>query len=242
MTQPPPAALRDRIAGAVAGPNTQQLKTAAWIARCLGRGEHAPLRPQDTTALADLLQPVQVRAGKVITATGAAPSGVWILRSGSAELTVGTGPRQAVVQIMRPGDIDGDAQMLLAMPLPYTTRALEDGEFLHLPAAGFDHVLARHPAIARRWLASIASRLAQSQARLTMLLGGTLTQQTARLLLDEAVDGAVHLPQRTLAGMLGVRRPSLNKVLKDFERQGTVNLAYRTIELTDPAALHDLAG
>jgi CRP-like cAMP-binding protein len=238
MTQPPTTALHSRITAAVTGPNTQQLKTAAWVARCLGRGDNAPLRPQDTAALTDLLQPVPVHAGKVITPAGAAPAGVWILRSGSAELTVGSGPRQVVVQIMRPGDIDGDVQMLLRMPLPYTTRALENGEFLHLPAAGFDYVLARHPAIARRWLASIASRLAHSQSRLTTLLGGTLTQQTARMLLDEAVDGAVHLPQRTLAAMLGVRRPSLNKILKDLEREGVVDITYRSIEITDPEALN----
>lgn len=221
-------------------PLEEQLKAAAWVARCLGRREDAPLRPNDVTALADVLRPVPVRAGTVVTAAGAAPTGVWILRSGSAELAVGSGPRQVVVQILHPGDIDGDVQMLLSMPLPYTTRALETGEFLHLSNADFDRVLLHHPAVARRWLTSISTRLAHSQARLTALLGGTLLQQTARLILDEADDGAVHLPQRTLAAMLGARRPSLNKTLKELEQRGFVRLAYRTIEVTDPAALREL--
>ncbi|UQA91103.1 Crp/Fnr family transcriptional regulator [Streptomyces halobius] len=238
MTQPQHHGRRLAV---LTGPPQEQLKAAAWVARCIGRGEHAPLRREDVAALADILRPVPVRPGTVVTSAGAAPSGVWILRSGSAELAVGSGPRQVVVQILHPGDIDGDVQMLLHMPVPYTTRALETGEFLHLSNADFDRVLQRHPAIARRWLTSISTRLAHSQARLTALLGGTLIQQTARLLLDEAADGAVHLPQRTLAAMLGARRPSLNKALKELERRGAVRLAYRTIEITDSAALRNLA-
>lgn len=69
----------------------------------------------------------------------------------------------------------------------------------------------------RRWLSSVAQRLAASQHRVIGLLGRSLTEQVAQLLLDEAMDKQVLLPQRTLAAMVGVQRPSLNKVLKEFE-------------------------
>lgn len=69
------------------------------------------------------------------------------------------------------------------------------------------------------------------------LLGGSLTAQAARLLAEEAVDGRVPLPQRTLAAMLGVQRPSLNKVLKELERDGLVRVGYAAIEITDPVRL-----
>ena len=61
----------------------------------------------------------------------------------------------------------------------------------------------------------------------------------ARLADDgtEAVDGRVELPQRTLAAMLGVARPSLNKVLKDLERDGLIRIGYSTIEVPDRARL-----
>jgi Mn-dependent DtxR family transcriptional regulator len=41
----------------------------------------------------------------------------------------------------------------------------------------------------------------------------------------------------TLAAMLGVARPSLNKVLKDLERGGLIQISYSTIEVPDPARL-----
>jgi len=47
----------------------------------------------------------------------------------------------------------------------------------------------------------------------------------------------IRLQRRTLAAMLGVARPSLNKVLKDLERDGLIRISYSTIEVPDPAKL-----
>jgi len=97
--------------------------------------------------------------------------------------------------------------------------------------------LATHPAIARRWLSSVAQRLAASQARVLELLGGSLTAQACKLLADEAVSGRVELPQQTLAAMLGAQRPWLNKVLKDLERDGLITISYSAIEIRDATRL-----
>jgi DNA-binding MarR family transcriptional regulator len=62
------------------------------------------------------------------------------------------------------------------------------------------------------------------------------------LLLDEGREGSVALPQESLAALLGVRRPSLNKVLRDLERAGVVELSYRCVDILDPGALAPVAG
>jgi CRP/FNR family transcriptional regulator, cAMP and macrophage regulator len=150
---------------------------------------------------------------------------------------VGTGRRRAVVHVLQPGDVDGDIQHLLEMPLPYTAHALDEATALFLSAPDFERLLAQRQAIMRRWLSSVAQRLAASQHRVIGLLGRSLTEQVAQLLLDEAVDGQVLLPQRTLAAMVGVQRPSLNKVLKDFERRGLIDVRYAAIDVRDPDSL-----
>ena len=213
------------------------IRQAAWVARCVGRGESAPLRPEDLTALASTLQVRPFRPGSVLFSGGKPTPGVWIVRDGRIELSVGSGRRRAVVQLLRPGDVDGDIQLLLEMPLPYTARAISGVTSLFLARQAFENLLATHPAIARRWLSSVAQRLAASQARILALLGGSLAAQTASLLDEEAVDGRVELPQRTLAAMLGVQRPSLNKVLKDMERGGLIRISYSTIEVVDRTGL-----
>ena len=213
------------------------IRQAAWIARCVGRGEAAPLRPDDVAALAGTLRLLEFAPGEVVFGAGGLSAGVWIVRDGRVELSVGSGRRRAVVSVLRPGDVDGDIPLMLAMPMPYTGRAVAEARCLFLASDDFERLLATRPPVARRWLSSVAQRLAASQARVLGTLGRSLVEQTARLLADEADDGRVELPQRTLAAMLGVARPSLNKVLKGLERAGLIRTGYAAIEILDPAGL-----
>ncbi len=219
------------------GAEEAQIRQAAWVARCVGRGQSAPLRQEDVTALASTLQVRSFPPGAVLFRGGEQGPGVWITREGRIELSVGSGSHRAVVQLLRPGDVDGDIQLLLAMPLPYTARALSEVTCLFLGRDDFERLLATRPPIARRWLSSVAQRLAASQARVLALLVGPLAAQAARLLAEEAVVGRGELPQRTMAAMLGVQRPSLNKVLKDLERDGLIRVGYAAIDVLDPAGL-----
>lgn len=169
-------------------------------------------------------------------------AGVWIVREGRVELAVGSGRRRAVVHILRPGDVDGDIELLLDMPMPYTARALTHATCLHLDGAGFERLIRQNPTIARRWLSSVALRLSTSQTRILGLLGHSLTEQVARLLLDEATDGTVELTQRTIAAMLGVQRQSLNKILKELEEDKLIATGYGTITIVDEHGLAKRAG
>jgi CRP/FNR family transcriptional regulator, cAMP and macrophage regulator len=236
--------LRHAIRALAGGENPAdaQIRHAAWVARCVGRGQAAPLLPGDVAALADTLIARPFPSGSVLFATGQPPSGVWIVRQGQIELVVGSGRRRVVVDVLRTGDVDGDIPLLLEMPMAYTARALDDSTCLCLDRTAFEKLLATHPNIARRWLSSVAQRVSAGQGRLVALLGRTLPAQIAQLLLDESVDGSVHLAQRTLAAMIGVQRPSLNKILKDFERDRLIAIHYAGIDLLDIDGLRAKAG
>jgi CRP-like cAMP-binding protein len=160
------------------------IRQAAWVARCVGRGAAAPLRPEDVAALAGTLRVREFEAGQAAFRDGDSAAGVWIVREGRIELSLGSGRRRAVVHLLRPGDVDGDIQLLLGMPMPYTGRALAAATCLYLARGDFERLLEARPPIARRWLSSVAQRLAVSQARVLGLLGGTLTAQAARLLAE----------------------------------------------------------
>ena len=221
------------------------IRDAAWVARCVGRGAAAPLAGGDVVALAETLHPIRLRASQPLFGANVPNStGVWIIRSGQVELSVLSGRSRVVVGVLRPGDVEGDIPLLLGLPLPYAARAVDDVTCLRLASSDFEGLLARHPAIARRWLSSVAQRLATSHERLIALLGRPLTAQLAGLLLDEAEDDGggpvVRLPQRTLAAMLGVARPSLNKILKDFERHDHIEVGYAAVRVLDAAALEHI--
>lgn len=220
------------------GPDPAAIRGAAWVARCVGRGDTVPLGPEDVQALASFLQAREMASGAVLFAAGSGPAGVYLIRSGTVELAVGSGRRRAVLAVLRPGDVDGDIPMLLGMAPPYTARALEPVTCLYLAPAAFERLLAGHGQLARRWLTSVAARLAQSQARLIGLLGANLTAQTAQLLLDEADEhGNITLSQATLAAMLGARRPSVNKVLRELAHAKLIEVSYRNISVLDAGGL-----
>ncbi|WP_149361899.1 Crp/Fnr family transcriptional regulator [Lolliginicoccus suaedae] len=221
--------------------NDAGLRHAAWVARCVGRGEAAPLTVSDVTALAEHIQVRSYEFAERIFHSDSPPGGVWIVKSGRVELTVGTGPRKLVVQVLRGGDVDGDVQHFLDMNMPYDAHALEGATLLFLDSKAFDALLAERPTVARRWLLSVAQRVATSQNRIIDLLGCTLAEQVAKTLLAEAVGDVVELPQKTLAAMLGVQRQSLNRVLKKFERDGLVGIRYSAVDIRDSARLGAIA-
>lgn len=217
-------------------------REAAWLARCVGRGEWAPLFEEDLDELGQRLQRIRLEPGARVFAQGTTPDAVWVLRSGRVELSRRDGDRRLIVQILHPGDVDGDIGLILRAPAPYSAHAIDHVELLRLSAEDFEWLIAARPALARRWLSSVAARLMSAERRILQLAGRDLRTQLANLLLDEERGGSVPLPQESLAALLGVRRPSLNKVLRDLERAGVVRLSYRCVDILDAAALARLAG
>ena len=64
------------------------VREAAWIARCVGRIETAPLTEADLSALASYLAMRQFERGGVLFPAGKVPEGVWIIREGTVELSI----------------------------------------------------------------------------------------------------------------------------------------------------------
>jgi CRP-like cAMP-binding protein len=217
-------------------------REAAWLARCVGRGEWAPLFDDDIAELGQRLEPVHFEPGGLVFAQGAAPDAVWVFRSGRVELSRRDGKRRLIVQVVHPGDVDGDIGLIMQAPAPYSAHAIDDVEALRLSAENFEWLIASRPAVARRWLSSVAARLMTAERRILQLAGRDLKTQLANLLLDEEREDSVALPQESLAALLGVRRPSLNKVLRDLERAGVVELSYRRVDIADRRALVRTAG
>jgi hypothetical protein len=75
-----------------------RIREAAWIARCVGRGEAAPLTAGDLAALAQVVHNRNFEPGSAIFTAGHTGGQVWILRHGRIEVSVGSGARRSVVQ------------------------------------------------------------------------------------------------------------------------------------------------
>jgi CRP-like cAMP-binding protein len=212
-------------------------REALWVSRCVGHAETTPLRLEDVDGLARFIRMRTLAAGEPLLRVGDEPTAVCIVREGCLELAVHGATGRMVIQTLRPGDIDGDIQMLLGMRMPYETRANTETTCLMLDRGAFEELLGTHPQVSRRWLTSVSQRLARSHSRLTSLLGQPLEVQVAQLLLEERVNDLVSLTQTTVAALLGVRRPSVNRVLRKFARSGMVEISYGKVQILDASAL-----
>lgn len=211
-------------------PDPAALQAADWVLRSLG-GHRQPPGEQERIRLASRLEQRLLRPGTVAVLRGTMPEGVWIVRSGTLELVAGSGRGRVVVGVLQPGDAVGDVPLLLGQPAVCTARALTDVQAGFLPAARFSVLLEENPRLARCWLTGLARRHARAHEALAQTVGGSAQGRTAGLLLREARGGTVACSQDTLAAMVGLRRPTLNRVLKEFEREGLLRVGYRQIEL-----------
>ncbi|MEU9599853.1 Crp/Fnr family transcriptional regulator [Streptomyces sp. NPDC048109] len=194
-------------------------------------GSFLPPGHIDALNLADRLEHRRLRQGQTIFTQGTHPGGVWMVRSGELELVAGRGQDRVVVGTLQPCGIAGDVPLLLGRPAVCTVRARTDVQCGFLNAAGFLAVLDASPALTRAWLTALARRHLRAQEAQARTLHGNTESRVAWLLLREARDSAVTCSQGTLAAMLGMRRQTMNRVIKDFERQGLLRVGYCRLEL-----------
>ncbi len=212
-------------------------RDARSVAEMLVADAPIAVREPDLTELARRLRPVQLETGSVLYRAGRAVEGIWIIRFGRVEISQGSGCSRCVVSIEGPGDVVGDIFLLLSTVANVTARCTERTECWFVSADPFRTLIATFPSLAVAWSCNLARRLARSRQRTVDVISGNLTQRLVRLLLSEAIDGCVRLPQQTIAQMLGAQRTSINKTLKELEREGLVELRYGMVLLKDAAAL-----
>lgn len=217
-------------------------RDARWVAKNLVQGAPVAVGQPDITELVRSFRALSLSAGSVLYSVGDEVPGAWIVRSGCIEISKGSGADRSVVALLRAGDVVGDAYLLLNVPSPFAARTTEKTSCWYLDGGDFRRLIAAYPSIGVGWLCNLAARLCRSRERIADSVGGTLVQRLARLLLLEAHDGVVRLPQRTIAQMLGVQRTSINKILKQLERDGSVTIGYGRIALADAETLESIAG
>lgn len=223
------------------GGGVDQQAQAAWIARSLGRGELSPLPPEEVAALAAELGEVRHAGGSVIFCEGEAPAMVHIVREGLVELGRVRDGRRIAVQVLHPGDVFGDIPLLLRQFEPFDARAVVDSSVLSIDSVTLFGLLRSRPALAQRWLVSLAERMAGVQQRLLDLLAGTVDAQVASILLREGGTGCVEMTQALLADLLGVQRSTVNRSLQALAADGLIELGYREVGIRDRDGLARLA-
>lgn len=215
---------------------------ARWVAKHLSRSEAALFTSEELEQLAPMLHPVQLSQGHVLFQRGESPAGAWIIQSGWVGLLAGATRAAGVIALMGPRQCVGEIPLMLDEAAPYRAEAFSESTCLFIEAADLHYALAANPTFLLRWTIKLAGRVARVQGRVIEMLGTSLREQVARVLLHECDDGVFPFSQEVCAAMLGASRAPVNQLLKELERDGAVRLGYGYVEIIDEDQIAAVAG
>lgn len=125
------------------------------------------LSKKELQILAKSCQERTYKAGTTIVAQGDTGVGLYILKSGTARVTLVVNPDRAEEEVatVGPGEVIGEMALLDDLPRSATITAINDVTALLLPIWDFRGILQNHPDIALKLLAVLSRRLRRAEQR-----------------------------------------------------------------------------
>lgn len=179
---------------------------------------------------------------------GSTPDALFCLLSGRVRLSVtGATGREALLGVVPPGHWFGEASLFSGEVRAHDAFAEVDSELLLVSASVLHTLIDHRPEYLLEFLRLMGLRYKSTLQRMDGSVLQPLSVRLASKLLAvasesiPAKDCDLQISQENLAQMLGVSRQSINKVLKDWEVQGVVQVSYRSLSLLAPDYLARLA-
>lgn len=183
---------------------------------------------------------------EVVWAEGRRGLGLVCILSGQLLVTRQCGDATVVMQVADPGSWFGE-MVVLGQPTAVTLTGYSDGELLVLSRPDFESIVSREPRYLRDFLALYGRKLAlltrvyaesrvlQPEDRLRVRIADLADLKSLR----ESPDGPVELrlSQADLASIAGIARQTTNRILKNLESEGLIELGFRTLRVPDSARL-----
>ncbi len=196
--------------------------------------------PDDArTALCRAMQPRAFAIGTLIYNRTEQPSGLYIIRSGSALLQIdGINGKRLLLKIVRENELFGETVAYDAKPAPLAVEARSKLLTDFVPTAQMALLRERYAAIDRELAAVAVQNLRALLGAIEELNLMNLRERAiARLASLCAESGQsperpirLDLTQAELASMLGASRQATNRVLGELEGIGLINRSFRQLD------------
>lgn len=217
-----------------------------WMARDFGLRRLALLSGPDLETLSEALETEQIPPGRTILTAGHAADAAYIIADGEVEIVAGSGEERTLISIERAGSVLGDVPILFQTPVPFDAVSRTHCVLLRIEGGRLPDLLRECPPIALRWLGNVVKRLDRANRRILSLVAGDLRSRTLALLAEalgqqEAGTATIRLTQSQVAGLLGVSRQTVNRVLGRLAAEGLIRTSYGQLEVLDGARILSLA-
>ena len=189
--------------------------------------------------------------GEVVCHRGDPADSLHLIRKGrfAVRITTPLGDT-AILAVHGPGEAFGELALVSdASVRSATVAALEAGESHSIYRPDFLELRRKHPRVGDVLAALLADNVRRLSDHLVEALHLPAETRVLRRLLDAAAfygggkgEGGVPLTQEELAGLAGTSRATVNRVLREEARRGTVELARGNTRVLDRSAIARRAG
>jgi CRP/FNR family transcriptional regulator, cyclic AMP receptor protein len=200
----------------------------------------AGVSAEDVSRLVAVAQRRAFRRGQVVFHDDDPADALHLVVRGhfAVRVTIPTG-EAVLLAVIGAGDAFGELALVSDSRRGATVQAFSDGETLALHRDAFEALRRARPQVDR----SLAVILAERTRRLNELLmeahyiDADVRVRRRLLELGEAFDGTIPLTQEEIAQTAGTSRATVNRVLREEEAAGAVELGRGRTTITDAAAL-----
>jgi CRP/FNR family cyclic AMP-dependent transcriptional regulator len=213
----------------------------------------AELNESQIGLLTQITKRRRFEAKKVIVRQGDAEADLYCVLRGHLKVTAcDSHGHEIVVNLMQAGDVFGEIAFFDGQARSATVTSLDAGELLVIRRGDFLLLLQKAPVIATTMLPALArlvrrlteraedSAFLDVRARLAKALGD-LADRVGTQLGPHQVALRVRLSQQELGDMVQATRESVNKCLRDWEREGIIQRNGRQIVIENRERLRELA-
>jgi CRP-like cAMP-binding protein len=200
----------------------------------------AGVSAEDVSRLVAVAQRRAFRRGQVVFHDDDPADALHLVVRGhfAVRVTIPTG-EAVLLAVIGAGDAFGELALVSDSRRGATVQAFSDGDTLALHRDAFEALRRARPQVDR----SLAVILAERTRRLNELLmeahyiDADVRVRRRLLELGEAFDGTIPLTQEEIAQTAGTSRATVNRVLREEEAAGAVELGRGRTTITDAAAL-----
>jgi CRP/FNR family transcriptional regulator, cyclic AMP receptor protein len=154
---------------------------------------------------------------------------------------------EALLAIRQPGEAFGELALISEQRRSATASALEAGETLSILYHDFEYLRTHHPGVDRILVALLATQLKRMDQLLSEAYFETAERRVIRRLLDlsQVYGGGeqpIRITQDQLAALAGASRATVNAVLSEERRRGTIDVKRGATLILNREALTRRAG
>jgi CRP/FNR family transcriptional regulator, cyclic AMP receptor protein len=214
----------------------------SWSDQASGPGEHEHLLSRFGR---------RFQAGDVLYGDGDPAVEAFLLQEGRVRLIKRVGAVERSLRLLGPGDLFGEAALLVGSLRNATAVALTDGTALALDAATFQHVLRGNPAVGARVLDQLIRRLRDAEDQIEIMMVRDTQSKIAVALLKlahqilptpAAETGvlALNVSPLDLSSRVGLDVEAVKRGVLQLRESGYVRIVDEKLEIEDLGALREL--